>query len=65
MALDQGLLFFLLPIAALSGWLIGRRTRALPNDHDFNVLNRDYLRGMNYLLSEQQIDFTPPPKQGT
>lgn len=54
MALDQGVLFFLLPIAALSGWLIGRRARTLPNDHDFNVLNRDYLRGMNYLLSEQQ-----------
>jgi lipopolysaccharide biosynthesis regulator YciM len=53
MALEQGLLFFLLPVAALSGWLIGRRRLPTPTESDSNPLNRDYLRGMNYLLSEQ------------
>lgn len=54
MALEQGLLFLLLPIAAFSGWLIGRRRRLpSPTESDSNSLNRDYLRGMNYLLSEQ------------
>ena len=53
MALEQGLLFFLLPIAAFSGWLIGRRRPPPPTESDPSSLNRDYLRGMNYLLSEQ------------
>ena len=53
MALEQGLLFFLLPIAAFSGWLIGRRRPPSPTESDPGSLNRDYLRGMNYLLSEQ------------
>lgn len=53
MGLEQGLLFFLLPIAAFSGWLIGRRRPYPTVESDSNSLNRDYLRGMNYLLSEQ------------
>ena len=53
MALEQGLLFFLLPVAALSGWLIGRRRLSALTESDSSPLNRDYLRGMNYLLSEQ------------
>lgn len=53
MALEQGLLFFLLPVAAFTGWLIGRHRPPPPTESDSSSLNRDYLRGMNYLLSEQ------------
>lgn len=46
------LLFLLLPVAAFSGWLIGRRggTRG---DGAHCALSDDYFRGLNYLLNEQ------------
>lgn len=49
------LLFLLLPVAALTGWLIGRSKA--PDTHDrINCppLSRDLFQGLNYLLNEQQ-----------
>lgn len=49
-------LFILLPVAALSGWVIGRRKtsrkRSLGSERP--SLSGDLLRGLNYLLNEQQ-----------
>jgi lipopolysaccharide biosynthesis regulator YciM len=47
-------LFFLLPIAALSGWWLGRRSKARRKEESSIVLPSSYLRGLNYLLNEQQ-----------
>ncbi len=47
------LLFFLLPVAALSGWLMARRhykRRYRPQESPFSP---DYFKGLNYLLNEQ------------
>jgi lipopolysaccharide biosynthesis regulator YciM len=46
-------LFFLLPIAALSGWLLARKhykNRYRPQD---NKISPEYFKGLNYLLNEQ------------
>lgn len=46
-------LFFLLPVAALSGWLLARRhykRRYQPQDSAFSP---EYFKGLNYLLNEQ------------
>ncbi|MEN8169639.1 MAG: lipopolysaccharide assembly protein LapB [Pseudomonadota bacterium] len=53
--MGQELLFLLLPLAALSGWLIGRRRKG-QNDKasdDCFSLSQDYFKGLNYLLNEQ------------
>jgi len=50
--MEWGLLFLLLPVAALSGWLIGRNGTS--KDHRAcDDLNADYFKGLNYLLNEQ------------
>jgi len=46
-------LFLLLPIAALSGWLIGRRDRQKTSLHLGSEIPLGYIRGLNYLLNEQ------------
>jgi len=46
-------LFLLLPVAALSGWLIGRRERQRKNPGGFGEIPLGYIRGLNYLLNEQ------------
>jgi lipopolysaccharide biosynthesis regulator YciM len=46
------LLFLLLPVAALTGWYIGRRERGKPGEAGIN-LAPDYFRGLNYLLNEE------------
>lgn len=45
-------LFLLLPVAALSGWIVGRRSSAknIPGCRDIPL---DYLKGLNFLLNEQ------------
>jgi lipopolysaccharide biosynthesis regulator YciM len=46
-------LFFLLPVAALSGWLLARKhykRRYRPQDSPFSP---EYFKGLNYLLNEQ------------
>jgi lipopolysaccharide biosynthesis regulator YciM len=50
------LLWLLLPVAAASGWYVARRTqgrRKPPSDCSPFLSNR-YIRGLNYLLNEQQ-----------
>lgn len=47
------LLFLLLPVAALSGWLLGRRDAA-NGGRQFLHLSSDYFKGLNFLLNEQQ-----------
>ena len=45
--------FLLLPIAALSGWVIGRRGGERHSDNQVSRLSTTYFRGLNYLLNEQ------------
>ena len=52
--LDQWFWFFLLlPLAALSGWVIGRRGGERHSDSQVSKLSTTYFRGLNYLLHEQ------------
>jgi lipopolysaccharide biosynthesis regulator YciM len=51
---DQWFWFFLLlPVAAASGWLIGRRGGERHSDTQVSRLSTTYFRGLNYLLNEQ------------
>ncbi len=47
------LLFLLLPVAALSGWWLGRRGRTGGGAAAVPGIPADYLKGINYLLNEQ------------
>lgn len=47
-------LFFLLPVAAASGWFASSRSRRRSHDKSFSQFNSDYFKGLNYLLNEQQ-----------
>lgn len=49
---ELGLLFLLLPAAAISGWLIGRRTAGGTGKQRSNFSSQ-YFRGLNYLLNEE------------
>lgn len=52
--IDQWFWFFLLlPVAALSGWVIGRRGGERHSDKQVSRLSTTYFRGLNYLLNEQ------------
>ncbi len=51
--IELGLLFLLLPIAALSGWFAGRRGSARHAGQKVSRLSTTYFRGLNYLLNEQ------------
>ncbi|MEJ2362347.1 MAG: lipopolysaccharide assembly protein LapB [Gammaproteobacteria bacterium] len=46
-------LFLLLPIAALTGWFIGRRDRRQSSVHLSSEIPLGYIRGLNFLLNEQ------------
>ncbi len=46
-------LLLLLPAAAFSGWLVGRRGRSVKTERGGTDIPSDYLKGMNYLLNEQ------------
>jgi lipopolysaccharide biosynthesis regulator YciM len=48
------LLWLLLPVAALSGWVIGRGERRLSRSRPRGNLPEDYFEGLNYLLNEEQ-----------
>lgn len=45
--------FLLLPVAAISGWIIGRRGGERHSDSQVSKLSTTYFRGLNYLLNEQ------------
>ncbi|MCE2572540.1 lipopolysaccharide assembly protein LapB [Motilimonas eburnea] len=47
------LLFLLLPIAAGYGWYMGRRGLHQSEQRHSNKLSRDYVTGLNFLLSDQ------------
>jgi len=47
------LLFLLLPVAAWSGWLVGRHSSARRSGARVTELSSNYFRGLNYLLNEQ------------
>lgn len=48
------LLLFLLPLAAISGWLIGYRYRkSIETNTDHRAVPTDYFIGLNYLINEQ------------
>ncbi len=46
-------LLLLLPVAAFSGWLVGRRGQSMKAEQGCADIPSDYLKGMNYLLNEQ------------
>lgn len=48
------LLFLLLPIAALYGWYMGQRSAKKDQETINNQFSRDYVTGLNFLLSNQQ-----------
>ncbi|MBJ7220983.1 MULTISPECIES: lipopolysaccharide assembly protein LapB [unclassified Brenneria] len=48
------LLFLLLPVAAAYGWYMGRRSAQQDKDQESNRLSREYVTGVNFLLSDQQ-----------
>ncbi len=47
------LLFLLLPIAAAYGWYMGQRSAKRDQEDISNKLSRDYVTGVNFLLSNQ------------
>lgn len=47
------LLFLLLPIAAAYGWYMGQRSAKKDQEDVSNKLSRDYVTGVNFLLSNQ------------
>lgn len=48
------LLFLLLPVAAAYGWHMGRRSAQQDKQQEANHLSREYVAGVNFLLSNQQ-----------
>ncbi|WP_342325299.1 lipopolysaccharide assembly protein LapB [Kosakonia sp. BYX6] len=48
------LLFLLLPVAAAYGWYMGRRNAQQSKQDEANRLSREYVAGVNLLLSNQQ-----------
>lgn len=51
--IEVGVLFLLLPVAAVSGWYVGRRGSARHAGQKVSRLSTTYFRGLNYLLNEQ------------
>ncbi|SHG86598.1 lipopolysaccharide assembly protein LapB [Ferrimonas marina] len=47
------LLFLLLPIAAAYGWYMGRRSMRVNQQRSQQNLSRNYVEGLNFLLSDQ------------
>jgi len=45
--------FVLVPLAALAGWVTGRRGGERHSDNQVSKLSTTYFRGLNYLLNEQ------------
>ena len=54
MQLSLDILFFLLPVAALSGWIIGRRGKSKTVEQACRETTKTYVEGLNYLLSDEE-----------
>jgi lipopolysaccharide biosynthesis regulator YciM len=54
MQLGIDILFFLLPVAALSGWIIGRRGKTKTFERACRETTKNYVEGLNYLLSDEE-----------
>ncbi|CAD6507640.1 lipopolysaccharide assembly protein LapB [Candidatus Profftia tarda] len=48
------LLFLLLPVAAVYGWYMGRRSNKQDRQREASRLSREYVAGVNFLLSNQK-----------
>lgn len=54
MQLSIDILFLLLPVAALSGWLIGRKGKVESAERACQETTKTYVEGLNYLLSDEE-----------
>jgi len=50
----QDLIWFLLPVAAAFGWFAAKRSKGKAGSCSDSILGADYIKGLNYLLNEQQ-----------
>jgi lipopolysaccharide assembly protein B len=50
---ELNLLWLLLPVAALSGWWIGRRTENSQSNLSTIAMHPEYFKGLNFVLNEQ------------
>jgi len=50
----QDLVWFLLPVAAAFGWFAAKRSKRKAASYSDSMLGADYIKGLNYLLNEQQ-----------
>jgi len=50
----QDLIWFLLPVAAAFGWFAAKRSKGKAGRCSDSILGADYIKGLNYLLNEQQ-----------
>jgi lipopolysaccharide assembly protein B len=53
MLTEMNMLWLLLPVAALSGWWIGRRVGNSKNSHSTSSIYPEYFKGLNFVLNEQ------------
>lgn len=53
MSNELNFLWLLLPVAALSGWWIGRRTQNSQNSSSLSSIHPEYFKGLNFVLNEQ------------
>jgi lipopolysaccharide biosynthesis regulator YciM len=50
----QDLVWILLPVAAAFGWIAAKRSQGKAGSCSDSILGADYIKGLNYLLNEQQ-----------
>jgi lipopolysaccharide biosynthesis regulator YciM len=50
----QDLLWLLLPVAVAFGWFAAQRSKGKPGSCSDSMLGSEYIKGLNYLLNEQQ-----------
>ena len=50
---EMNLLWLLLPVAAVSGWWIGRRKGNANNNQSSSSMHPEYFKGLNFVLNEQ------------
>lgn len=50
---ELNLLWLLLPVAALSGWWIGRRAVNSQSNNSLRSIHPEYFKGLNFVLNEQ------------